>query len=90
MWIRSRSLLLALALAVAALSPGHAADGSVTAHLRETLLVPPKALENATPAPFTRADTATCICDGIPFQASCPGSQRVTCKCQPPGYNCSN
>ncbi len=39
---------------------------------------------------FTRADTATCVCDGIPFSATCPGNQKVTCKCQPPGYSCSN
>ncbi|MEY9134288.1 hypothetical protein ACVIWV_010449 [Bradyrhizobium diazoefficiens] len=90
MWKRSGSLLLAFALAAGALSSAYAADGSGTQRLRAALLLPPKTLENATPVPYTRVDTATCICDGIPFQASCPSNQRVTCKCGPPGYSCSN
>lgn len=89
MWSRCKCLVLVLALMAGALSPGSAADDNAPPRLRAALLLQPKTLENATPVPFTRVDTATCICDGIPFQASCPGSQKVTCKCGPPGYSCS-
>jgi hypothetical protein len=90
MWSRCKCLVLALALITGALSPGYAADSNAGQRLRAALLLSPKSLEAATPVPFVRVDTATCICDGIPFQASCPGNQKVTCKCGPPGYSCSN
>jgi hypothetical protein len=52
-------------------------------------LMSPNRLDISKSSSFRRIDTATCICDGIPFQASCPGNQKVTCKCGPPGYSCS-
>lgn len=85
-----KCLAIALALSIGALSSASAQDSNARPRLYAAFLFTPKTLKDATPVPFMQVNTATCICDGIPFQASCPGNQKVTCKCGPPGYSCSN
>jgi hypothetical protein len=81
-------LLIVSAVFVATLLPAVASDAKIEGSTKFSAWTGPKSLDAG--KPFTRVESATCICDGIPFQASCPGKQKVTCKCGPPGYSCSN